>query len=976
MKAVVHSLLFVICALPIFDAETSSAAPEDYFQQKVEYIIRVNLDTDAKMSTGEEVIHYTNNAPDTLKEFYLHLYPNAFRSKESEWAKYRARRFNFSLRSIPKAQRSYMNLHNVTIDGDSAEVDVDDTIAHMNLPKPLAPGDSMTIRLRFESRIRKRLGRAGYVGDHYDFAQWYPKVVVYDEKGFHPDKHMAGEFYGEFGTFDVSITLPSHYVVAATGTVAAGDPGWDYNGGSQKPRAGSTKTVRFVAENVHDFAWCADPEFAVQDTTWNGIAIRSFYRKKNEGAWRDVTLTWAIRALEWLNRIVGPYPYPQLSIVDVPSEHGMEYPMLLMNGRASEGLVVHEAGHQYFYGILANDERDEPWLDEGLTTFQTLWYMNDRYGPYGDTSKWNWYQRITPQYSLWEEYRRGVMDLQRRGYGERVAKRAEEFKHSYRQHVYRKGALFVNALRYLAGDAEFEDILHNYYNQWKFKHVNEERFRKVCEEWAGLDLSNGFEQWLHTTKVCNYELGEVKSAKLAEGQFDVSVVIKRLGELFIPIDLVFELETGEVRTFRIDSKLRTIKETYRLPAKPKRTAINPHNEIMDLNLRNNFQPRQRDLQIDWPNNSYYPEWGYQIRHRPGAWYNNVDGLKAGYLLLGSYLGVPPRWRAGVYYGFLSDRVDFTVQYEHPLRLFEHNGLIHLSGYKMEGRQDFTAYLSFHRRVKLTEPPSHDFAVGLNYHTLTNPQYLPEPDIYDTNKVDLGPYFTYSISPEADVFSSRFDFDLKLGRKWFGGDYKYERFATTARFYSRPGVVPIDIRWRAFLGLIGGSIPLQEKFQLAFAGPLQQEKRFWLRSPGAIWDWAHYHEGGDGNLRGYYWGSFGVNRLVSTNLEAGTRLPLWVLEKITRPLVGPISWYGFYDLGTIMDPENPMASSKRVTGLVDQGVLGWMLMDAGIGLRSRKLHPFWDLTLRLDMPIWVNYPVVNGEEDETTFRYLFSINYTF
>jgi hypothetical protein len=967
----------VVCAA-LLCAPSAANAQSDYFQQDVEYVIQVKLDTEAKISSGRETIRYVNNSPDTLRQFYLHLYPNAFRDKTSDYMKFRNRRYNATFGNIPKGNRSWMNLQDVTVDGDTVGVEVDDTIARFDLPQPLLPGGAIELRLRFESKVRKRYGRAGYVGDHYDFAQWYPKVVVYDENGFHPDKHKAGEFYGEFGTFDVSLELPSHFVVAATGTLAEGDPGWDYNapggGSSAPPDDGSNKIVRFRAENVHDFAWCANPEFVVQDTTVDGVTARVYYRKRNAGRWEDRVLDYTVRALDFLSRKVGAYGYPQVSVVDVPSSYGMEYPMLVMNGRASEGLVLHELAHIYFYGMLGNDERAEPWLDEGFATFMTTWYMEERYGKYGNTARWNWYRKITPQYKLWENLRRNVIDLQRRGYGERTAKRAEDYDNSYRAHVYQKAALFINAIRFLTGDDEFETILRNYYDTWQYKHVNEERFRGACERWAGVDLSRGFEQWLHTTKVCDYKLAEIKTTPRADGGVDAAVRIERIGELYIPFDLIFQFENGDTVTHRIDSRLRTIKESFRLPSKPKRTAINPFNEILDVNLRDNFSPRQRDIQIDWPNNDYYPEWGYQFRHRLGAWYNDVDGLKAGYVVRGSYLGEVPRWRAGVYYGFLSERVDFDVRYEHGFELFGNSGLAYLQGWKMEGREDVTAYIKATRRPKLIEPPTHELVIGFNWHELTDPRYLTRPNWYDTNKVDLGPYFVYSVYPEFDWFSTRVDADLKLGRKWWKGEYKYERFTTTAALYSRSRF--LDFRWRLFLGLLGGSIPRQQRFQIGEAGPLQQEQNFWLRSPGAVWDWLHYHKGGDGNIRGYSFGTVGVNRLFSTNVELGTPLPLWYLEKITKPLVGPIHWYAFYDVGWIMDKENPDPDYSRLTELVDSGLLDWTLQDAGIGLRSRRLFPFYDLTLRFDMPIWVNHPVINGEEEETKFRYLFSIQGSF
>ncbi len=984
-KTVFISALGLCAAVSVALGASEPAPTAGYFQQDVHYTIRANLDTDAKMLTGDETIRYTNNSPDTLADLYLHLYPNALRSKESAFIRDYARRFNFTLSDIPEENRSFLEIANVTVDAGPVGVEVDDTIARLRLPRPLPPGSTMEIRLEFREKVPKILGRGGYQGAHYDMSQWYPKVVVYDENGFHPDKFIAwGEFYGEFGTFDVAIDVPSQYVVAATGAVVSGDAGWDYNRSGDSRRGGGgpsepagRKTVHFHAENVHDFAWCADPDFVVQDSTWNDTKVRVFYRKQHEQDWRDTTLVHALRAIEWLSKKIGPYPYPQVSVVDALNDWGMEYPMLVMNGYVSESLVLHEVGHIYFYGALANDERNEAWLDEGFATFLSAWYLTERYGPYGDRSSWNWYQRMTPQYTLGDQARREVGDLLRNRYGERVAGSAEEFVNSYYDHVYTKAALFLNALRSEVGADTFDAILREYYDRWKFKHVNEARFRKVCEDLSGRDLSLLFEQWLYTRKTCDYRLDKMNATKRADGGYDANVVVRREGELFCPIDVAFDLDNGERETFRIDGKLRTIERTFDLPAKPKRAAVNPENEIFDVAFADNFLPRRRDFQIDWPGNDYYPEWGYQIRHRPGAWYNNVDGLKAGYVIQGSYLGAPPRFRLGVYYGFLSDRVDFSASYEHRLRLFGNNSVFQLSGYKMEGRRDFDASLVVRRRVTLLSPPTHKLILGFDFHELTDPRYLTSPEIYDTNRIDIGPYLAYGVYPEADILLAAFDFGLKFGREWWGGDHKYERFTTSARFYTRGQLVPVDARLRLFLGLAGGNAPVQRKFGLAGAGPLENEKLFWLRSPGAVWDDLNYHQSGDGNLRGYAAGSFGVNRLVALNLEAGSHLPLFALETLVRPLVGSISWYGFFDAGTAMDAGNPIKSSGRVGALVDQGFLDWALMDAGVGFRSRRVFPFWDLTLRLDIPVWVNHPEINfGETEKTRFRYLFSIDGSF
>lgn len=969
--------------LPAVFIAANGTASDSYFQQYVHYTIRVRLDTDNHMLVGTETILYKNNSPDTLRNLYLHLYPNAYKNKESALQRSYRRYYNVNLFDLPKSYRGYLDVDTISIDGRPVVPNIDDTIARIDLPRPLLPGDSLQAILSFREKIRKQIGRAGYRGEQYDLAQWYPKVVVYDEKGFHADKFELGEFYGEFGTFDVYLEIPEEYVVAATGVVREGDPGWSLNDpgdedtqpARSEPDPGVFKTVHFRAENVHDFAWSASPDFAVRDTTWNGVHVLSFYDKHNR-KWEDSTLVQGVRALEWLDEIVGPYPYPQLSIVQSLMDGGMEYPMLVMDHSVSESLVLHEVGHVYFYGILANDERAEAWLDEGATTAQTGWYLQERYGPWGNKDDWSLHERITPQYTIEEQARRSVFALERYGYGERVATRAEDFQNSYYTMVYTKGALFFKALRYVVGEEAFEKILREYYARWKFKHVNEERFRRVCEDVSGMDLALFFEQWLHTRKICDYKLEGVKKSRYENKEgYRIDVHIERLGEIVMPLILEVTLEDGSKETFPIDGRLRKIKETFDLPRKPKHYALNPQNEIMDINLSNNFLPRKRDLQFDWPRNHYYPENAYQIRYRPGFWYNDVDGFKAGLLLRASYMGEMSKRRLGVYYGAESDRVDFTVSLEKSAKLFRRNGSLSLSGYKMEGRTDVTAKMHFRSRKTLIHPPSHDYTLGFNYHELTNTRYLVNTESYETEP-DLGPFFIYQVNPQFDFMSTRFTSGLKLGRDWWGGNFDYERLASTLVLRTNSEFVPVDARLRFFLGLIGGRMPQQQKFFIAGGGPLAQERLFFLRSPGGIWEDVNYHQPGHGNLRGYLAGEFGVNRLLAMNFEMGIPHPFGLLSRAINNVLGPIEIKGFADVGRILDKENPNAGSARIQSLTDEGVLDATLFDTGLSVRSKLHIPFYPLWFRLDLPFYVNHPEINGESDEFRNRYLFSLSGTF
>jgi len=970
---------FFIAAIIII-AGVFPARGADYFQQWHHTTIRVKLDNERKWITGTQNIVYVNASPDTLREFWLHLYPNAFRNKNTVYQKDKNRQYNAVLRDIPKDHRGWLDLSDMKVNGAAAEVRVDDTLARIALASPLLPGDTLRLDFAFDGKVRKAVDRSGYRGDHYDMAQWYPKVVTYDENGFHLDKFATGEFYGEFGNFDVHIELPAHFVVAGTGMVMNGDAGWDYNPPKQpnaprREKTKETKVVHFHAEQVHDFAWCADPSYVVQDTTWNGIEVRSVYRRSSAKAWEDSTLAHAVRALEWLDRRIGRYPYPQATVCEMLRTGGMEYPMFVMNGRASDGLVVHEFAHIYFFGILGNNERTEAWIDEGMATAQSRWYLESVYGKYGNRSRLNWYQRMTPQYTLAGEARRKIFDLHRRGYDERVSFNSTEYKHSYRLNVYDKASLVYGALRNAAGDSLFDASINAFYERWKFKHVNEDRLRAAFEGTTQRDLTRPFEQWLHTRKTVDYDLTRMRSRPDSNG-VTTEIEIRRIGELYCPIDVVFELENGTSVTKRFDARDRSMRHRVSLPAKPRRATINPDNEIFDVDMTNNVSPRKRDLQFDWPNNAYYPEDAYQIRWRPGAWYNDVDGAKLGLHLRGSKHGWKHRAQVGVYYGVESDVWDFSASIAEPFTMFGSNGTLSASGFKMEGRADWKLKMEFVRRTELLKPPTTTFVAGYGYHELRDPVYLTSPEIYDTSQADTGPFFGFSIEPQIDVATVRFGADFRMGRDWFAGNYDYEHLATSLTIHSRPEVANVDLRVRLFGGFAGGGVPTSRKFNLAGAGPIAAGERFWLRAPGAVPDDLHYLEPGDGNLRGYAAGTFGVNRLFATNVELARsfRLP-GALGKV-HTVIGRPSLVGFFDVGWIIDSENPLAQSARVASLVEDGVLDAALQDAGVGIRSSVAWPFWNFTWRFDVPFWVSNPEVNAESDKLDWRYLFSLNATF
>jgi hypothetical protein len=1037
-------VLIVLTAFALIPARTEAqssdiAGLEEYWQQQVDYEIHVTLDTESHTLAGTQTISYKNNSPDTLKVFHLHLYPNAYRERTSPLIRDYMQGTMFFLIGLPGWMRGSIDVTRLEVGGVSLEFTVDGTILTADFPKPLPPGASARIELSFEERIRRKLGRAGYAGKHYDIAQWYPKMAVYDKNGWHPDQFRRGEFYGEFGSFDVHITLPEEYVIAATGVPVSGDPGWDKNpwrggergggrggeqtgghpgghggghpgghpgstgtdsggqpaGGAQSgghpgsggkssghpgaavtgsdgrssgtdkqdEGAGGSKTVHFHADNVHDFAWCADPTYVVQDTTHNGYRVMSFFRIWNR-SWADSVLARGLRAMNWLESLTGPYPYPQVSIVDSPTHGGMEYPMLCMNGSADESLILHEVGHNYFYGILANDEREEAWLDEGFTQYQTFLHAENQYGPYGEENDRGFPFSLFPRRKMWEGLSASVIRYHRTGFAERVATPSHDFRNSYRAMVYVKSALFLRALHYTVGDETFRKILKTYFDRWKFKHVDEEAFLAVCEEVSGLDLKETFKQWLHTTKDCDYKIDRFKVSNTESG-YRAEVRIERKGELMMPLTLAFRFKDGNTETDVVDGFLRTIEKTYDFPSKPVSVAINPNNEILDIYQIDNFAPRKRRLSFDVPFNTYYPTDAFDFRFVPIGFYNDIDGGKAGLRLRGSYDDTYRKFTLQGLYGFESERGDFYGSLEHPLKYFGREAAMRAEGFYREGRQGASLVIDKVRRKYLTDTNPKFLSFWMTYHELTDTSYV-FPYTYEEG-LNLKAGFSVLLYPKTDLFATSMLFSLD--RSFWGSDFNYEKSTFRVRIWpARRYPFPIKPYFRFFLGYSSIDPPLQEMFNLAGAGVLDKERSFWLRSVGAFPKdyYNNFHVPGDGNLRGYFDGDYSFRRLFASNIEVDLPFPLPVGRKLSRMLGRRL--YLFYDWGKVMDskPLEPLPPGMQST--LDRELFDDFLSDFGVGLK------LWRFTA--EFPVYVSHPELTGDEERWDFRWTIGLESLF
>ena len=1004
-------VLLVLCSTQ--NLWSQSTAPPNYWQQFVHYTMEVTLDPATHMLTGTSHILYRNNSPDKLDRIYMYLYPNAFKDNNTVRAREAAK---FYVENLPNEEAAgWLKINEFRLtpkakaasDKAVAAFQVNDSILEAALPEPLLPGEEIAIDLSFTSKVRKFQDRAGYRGEQYDFAQWYPKLCVYDEEGWHAEPlHFLGEFYGEFGTFDMTINVPFEYIVGATGVVTEGDPGWSLvavdttlsDSEWQKKRneqkteikkqSANTKMrrVRFHAENVHDFAWITSSDFLYERGAYDGIPIHVLYRSYAKSSWTKVVTERGRRSLEWLSTKFGRYPYPQLTITHGLLGGGMEYPMLVMNSSESEGLILHEVGHIYFFGIFGNNEQKEAWLDEGFTSFQTQWYMETRYGPMGydraeELKNATWLERHRPQMTSNASNRAWAQQYMNSGFNEPISKLAYKYNSGagYGTNAYTKGSIFYQMLRYIVGEEKFEAICKEYFNRWALKHVNEARFRQVCEDVSGMDLGWFFQQWLHETKTVDYRLGNVRSTQAAKGEWQTIVEIKRNDEGIMPVEVELTFADGSKAVQRWNGQERTGTLTFNTASKPARVVLDSQDQIMDKsrmghgNMRVELYPEYPRMWNYSPNNAYVLTW------KPSAWYNDIDGARVGVKFKGSYLD-RKNLEVGAWYGVKSQTLDGSFNFSDKLGS---QTRYHLAVMKLEGRYQADVSLSTSLSKMLFTPPQWNFRFGFNYFELPfdKAEYAAttvevKDDVvalpnWTPGKVNRA-YLNFNVNPRGMVWRSFIRGQIAHANESFGSDATYTRIEGELRFW-----IPVANNDGVYLRGFAGAFlreeddkPLQDLFSAFGASSREQFEQFYVRSRGALPAELHYHAPGGGNLRGYYDQPRALlgKSLFAGNIELRKAMTIPLLGKLLRPALGRSTFSAFFDYGRITSPFND--TSKN-------------LADAGVGIVFQKNVPdHWysfilgtNYTLRLDFPIWVSEPrelLDASADDEVQFRYVFSL----
>jgi len=540
------------------------ASSQEYFQQEVNYKIDVALDDKHSELNAFETIEYINNSPVNLQFIYFHLWPNGYQNNNTELAK-QLFRSNGKQKLFNDPELSgYIDSLDFKIDGQPVQWNLlpdQPDICQVWLTKGLKRGDTLKITTPFHVKIPKGVtSRLGHIGESYQISQWYPKPAVYDKNGWHQMSYLdQGEFYSEFGSFDVSITLPANYIVGATGNLQnmkeaemldklAADTSWMSTLGSEDVNfplsSGQMKTLRYTEKNIHDFAWFADKRFHVlkgkvklpdsgrEVTTW------VMFTNTQAKLWKDA-IPYVNHSIAYFSKWNGEYPYQSFTAVQsaLNAGDGMEYPGITVIGMAKDAytldeVIAHEINHSWYYSALGSDERRYPFMDEGITSSNEVRYMNERY----------------PQKKLWEVYLNNrklakffhidKMPVRQMPESEWMAQARTNLEQPINLHssdyttlnysliIYTKAGVGFKYLRSYLGDSIYDSAIHDYYNNWKFKHPQPDDLRYSFETSTGKDLTWFFRDFIGTTKRLDYEAVRLE---------DQQLLVRNKGELISPL---------------------------------------------------------------------------------------------------------------------------------------------------------------------------------------------------------------------------------------------------------------------------------------------------------------------------------------------------------------------------------------------------------------------------------------------------------
>jgi hypothetical protein len=619
--------------------------PEPLSPRIANYDIDVKLDTETRILKGKEILIWHNTSSDAIDELQFHLYLNAFRNNQSTFMKESGGQHRGN--EIDEDGWGFIDLdHLTTAEGENLlpglefihpdnDDENDKTAVRVPLSRPIPPGGSIFLNMEFTAKMPSPpFARTGAKDEYFFVGQWFPKIAVYTEDGWNCHQfHVNSEFFADYGNYNVKITVPEENVVGATGLEVEVTNNGD-----------GTATHYYHAEDVHDFAWTTSPEFVEFTDKAQDVDIRVLMQPDH--AYQGQRhLDAAKVSVEYFQNWYGDYPFPNLTVVDprrgAGGSGGMEYPTLITAGtahglpegiRVVELVIIHEFGHNFWYHLLASNEFEESWMDEGINTYTDIQIVDKEYGPVGAAVDFLGI-KMNNLHLQRGQYMFGA-DL------DPVIKNSWEFYSgtSYGINSYAKPGLILTTLQNYLGQETMQEAMREYVKRWRFKHPKSEDFFDVVNDVAGEDLTWYFDQALRSRKVIDYSISNVFSREVDENEgFDFTlssedagadlsatvtdtsaefimeseameedsviseqhdeeeskmyysgVNVRRLGEFVFPVEIEVVFDNGDTLRESWDGEDLWKKYRYTRPNKLVSASVDPeHKIVLDVNYTNN-----------------------------------------------------------------------------------------------------------------------------------------------------------------------------------------------------------------------------------------------------------------------------------------------------------------------------------------------------------------------------------------------------
>lgn len=908
---------------------------QGYWQQDVHYEI------DAKINDTTDVIEanfyrltYWNNSPFDLNELYFHLYQNAFQPGSH----YHDLNINNDIKvkfGKYEEQGKGTVIENLRVDGDSVKTILDNTVLKVLLNKPLKSGDSLVVTCKFNTyfdtgTMRRRMAMFNaFRTKHYNGVHWYPTICVYDRKfTWHTDQHLDKEFYNNFGTFDVRLTFPQEYVVEATGNLVNKSEALpdslrkklDLSNFIKRPtdgkpsiitprEFGKMKTWQYHAENVHNFAFTADPTYRIGEVIWKGVRCIALAQEPNAWGWQQ-SAWFTSHVIRIYSEDFGMYDWPKIIVAD--AKDGMEYPMITLDGGvypSHQGLLAHEVGHMWFYGMVGSNETYRAFLDEGFTQFLTVWSMDRIVGEKRgrSTGRKNFDKHLDSSWTRYESLYYPYLNHVNTGYDDPLNTHSSGFhggiRHggNYGLVYYKTGTMLYN-LKYVLGDTLFVSAMKHYVKKWKFAHPYPEDFRDAITEYVQTDLNWFFDQWLETTKYIDYSIDKVKKIKnKTTSPADYVVTFSRKGGMTMPLDFTVKTDRGNTYKFHIPNTWYTKKEpgvtildkwygwdllhpTYEAHIdlhgeEIESVEIDPTYHLADVDMTNNKKGKGGISTWEFDHRvPYTPTWTVQKNFwRPDIWYNHYDGIQVGPHIEGKYLSkhsyTATAWfntRLGQYRRTGEPERDnqnfaFNIYNENSTNALWNQSKIYEQAYYNAGIwKGEIGFDKTFRKQDAKNPKYSRVFIKTKYlvNDLSFRDYLLFPGEWGPSSgplrnenfvngiIDLGYFRNYNYTGGGGNFT------ITLRTPSIGSDYNYGYLnLTSGTSYNWK---KFEIRSRVF-GQIGiGNFPLESSLYLAGANQETMIDNKFTRARAFFpLDWLgygkeinHFHYGGGLNLRGY------------------------------------------------------------------------------------------------------------------------------